>query len=421
MQFRPASSARTGRRVAPSWLAVFCLVPLVGAGCAGRLPAAVSAAEPSPIAAPRTTGSQPSSARPRDALAPRKRGTTSSPLATLGRVPPRYGGDLGSNGLLVAWTGANWEHEEAFGSLLAHATLAGQVVVAIAPGEERWRVRRLVRDFGGEIGSLRFFRAALDTFWIRDFGPHIVRSSPSGEWEVVDLQYADDRPRDDVFPTRFGRRTGVRVSSTTLDLEGGHLLADGAGSCVITDDVLVRNGAGWTQGEVEDELARLFDCAQVLVVPRLRGESTGHVDVMLLLTGPRSALVGHYHGATRPVDTARLDHAAATLRAGGFSVTRVPMPESEHDGVFRTHTNAVVLRDRVLVPVFDADPSAELAALTVFGEAFPERAIVPIPADTLAPLDGLLHCVTVSLPAPLPLRSRPRRARSRRGTRRRAP
>jgi len=192
--------------------------------------------------------------------------------------PPRatlsFPGDLRATRQLLAWNEGNWEHAETFGVLLAEATLDGEVLVAVAPEIVRADVRRLAARHGGLPGAIRFVEADLDTFWVRDFGPLVVRQG--GRHHVVDLPYGDDRHADDALPRVVAEELGLPLIGTGLDMEGGHILSDGAGTCVLTDDVIVRNAlTGWTRSDVVAELRMLFGCARSLFVPALAGRRRG--------------------------------------------------------------------------------------------------------------------------------------------------
>lgn len=301
--------------------------------------------------------------------------------------------------VLLGWEGGNWEHLPFFTTLAQELASSRTRLVLVGTAEDRGEFVQHLEASGVDAARLGAVDAVVDTMWIRDYGPVYVRS-PAGELLVVDLPYHEDRPHDDALPEVLAFARGQRSIATKLPLEGGHLQADGAGRCVITDDAMQRAvvDAGLTPAEVESELRELFGCFHVTWVPALIGEETGHLDMFALLTGPGQILVGEYTPSSDPENAQILDEVARLLTVSGFRVTRVPMPSNEHGLLFRTHTNALIVDDAVFVPIFEHERGTEQRALQVFARAFPGRRIVPIDSSSMITLAGAVHCATRGVP-----------------------
>jgi agmatine deiminase len=143
-------------------------------------------------------------------------------------------------------------------------------------------------------------------------------------------------------------------------------------------------------------LQRHLGCRDLIVLPRLAGEPTGHVDMYATVTGPGEAIVGRYDPEDDPDNAALLDEAAAILRRAHFVVRRVPMP-SNLDGRFRSYTNSLAVNGVVLVPSYDDDAVAERHTLSVFRAAYPGRRILSIDSRAIIELDGAVHCAIMSI------------------------
>lgn len=301
--------------------------------------------------------------------------------------------------VLIGWEQSNWELLDYFTNLALAITEEADLVVV---GEQSDRDELISYLVAAGVPPERIDRidAPLDTMWMRDYGPVYVRAA-DGERVVVDLPYAlGDRTRDDELPATVAaheRRPHLRVK---LPVEGGHIQADGAGRCVLTDDVVVNAALdfGMPLQELQGRLRRTFGCRQIVYVPSLEGEETGHLDVFALVTGPGRILVGRYPRAQDPENAELLDVGAELLEEAGFEVTRIPMPSHRRRYVFRTYTNALILDGAVLVPVYRETARYEAEALRVLAEAFPGRRIVPIEADAPMDLAGAVHCTTRSVP-----------------------
>jgi agmatine deiminase len=259
---------------------------------------------------------------------------------------------------------------------------------------------------GGDLARVRFVELPLDTIWIRDWGPLVVRTRDGGR-RVIDPRYSYGRWQDDAAPTRLAALWGLPVSRPPLTLDGGNLQSDGEGRCLTTEQLLEQNRA---EGRADDETRALLrtwlGCDETVVLPRLVGERTGHLDVYVSVTGPGAVLVGRYDPADDAANAAVVDRAAELLAATGFAVTRVPMP-APTEGVFRTYVNALAVGGAVLVPVYGDDRRFEREALEILARAWPGRRIVPIDSTELIRFFGAVHCMALTVgAAPVPANRR---------------
>ncbi len=313
--------------------------------------------------------------------------------------------------VLFGWHAGNWQYVDFFASYLRQVTPEAKVLIAVEDETERVMLSESLAAQRVDLSRIDFVIHELDSMWIRDYGPLLVRTRDGG-FRVMDLPYHADRVNDDAFPARFALEEQLPIARPPLEMEGGHIQSDGAGRCVITDDVLRRNEVyEHTEEDVRRVLRTFFGCRQVTIVPAMFAEETGHVDVFAYVTGPARIIVGSYTPQQDLVNSRRLNRAARSLREAGFEVTRIPMPDNRHRRVFRTYTNVLVLNGKVLVPTFRQERSHERRALHAFAEAFPDRHVVGVAADGVMGLAGALHCTAMAIPSLRP----PRRvARARR-------
>ncbi len=316
--------------------------------------------------------------------------------------------------VLFGWHPGNWDYVRFFASVLRTVTADAKALIAVESTEEQVLLMESLAGYGVDLSRVDFVMHMLDSMWIRDYGPMLVRTQDGG-YRVIDLPYHADRENDDSYPASFAAHEGLPVSRPALEMEGGHIQSDGAGRCVVTDDVLVRNEVyEYSEADVRRLLRRYFGCQQVTIVPALFGEETGHVDVLAYITGPAHIIVGAYRPEEDLVNSRRLNRAARALRESGFTVTRIPMPSNDHRRIFRTHTNVLVTNHSVLVPVFRRDRHHQHEALQAFARAFPGRRVVGIAADGVMSLAGAVHCTAMAVPAlRAPTRVAVRRARRR--------
>lgn len=296
--------------------------------------------------------------------------------------------------LLLAW-------DDGFEGLQAEmievALAYTDVTVVVDPGVGAASVAHRLAERGLLRPSLALIEQPLDLPWIRDFGPLVVRSS-GGARRVVDARYFQEGPEDSIPGLLAGALQIAQVVDLPLEIEGGNLLSDGRGRCVTAAGYVDADDpvSGLDADEVRRQLRRHLGCREVVIVPPLFGERTGHVDLLVTLTGPGEAMVGRYDIEQDPINALRLDEAAARLVDAGFLVRRVPMPDN-HDDVFRSYTNSIAINGAVLVPVYDDDRRVEAEAFDVFRAAYPDRDLVAIESTEAMELDGALHCLTMTV------------------------
>ncbi len=237
------------------------------------------------------------------------------------------------------------------------------------------------------------------TVWMRDFGP-LATVLETGGHRLIDFRYHDARVADDGLPTRLANYWQLPVSRPQLQIEGGNIQSNGSGTCVVTEYATERNiavyGADFGEEHVKSTLRDYLGCWNTVVVPRLSGEGTGHVDMYVHITGRDTVLVGEYTTEQDQDNAHRTNEGARLLEEAGFTVTRIPMP-TPVGRTFRSYTNALAVNDGVLVPVYPSDLTYEERALEIFRDAYPGRTIVPLAADDVIVDGGAIHCSTMSI------------------------
>lgn len=259
--------------------------------------------------------------------------------------------------------------------------------------------------------------------WVRDHGPLTVLDN--GRPMLLDFTFNAwggkyDSGLDDAIPAAL-HRAGVfgdtPLRRVDFVLEGGALESDGRGTLLTTTSCLLdpRRNAGITRATAETRLRAALGIERVLWLTQghLEGDDTdGHIDTLARFAGPETIV---YQGCDDPADShfaplrAMAEELAALRRADGqpYRLIALPLPRAIHDADGRrlpaTYANFLIVNGAVLLPVY-GDP-ADRAAQSRLAEAFPDRSIVPIDCSALIRQFGSLHCVTMQLPAAVPVRA----------------
>lgn len=254
---------------------------------------------------------------------------------------------------------------------------------------------------------VRLLVTASDDIWVRDYGP-LTCIDAAGQRVMVDAVF-DPPPampfaNDDTFPIRYAAHQGLSCRHLALHLEGGNLWSDGQGTIITTEGLFDRNVL-LRRDDVRQQLLEGLGAKTLIVLPRLRREETGHVDVFVKLATPDTVLVTEPRSV---INGRRLKEVAEALVAGrsaagrSYRVVTLPsMPGYRNWGISRiwpTYTNALTVNHRVVVPTY-GHPDRDAAALAVYRQVMPDHEIIGIDARIAANAGGTVHCLTMQIPA----------------------
>jgi agmatine deiminase len=256
-------------------------------------------------------------------------------------------------------------------------------------------------------GRVRFMVCPVDDIWIRDYGP-IVGYGADGGRIAFDAIY-DHIPtypqtRDDAMPLYWGKHEGIPVYRLNLHTEGGNIWSDGAGTFIMTERIFEANPKLSRDG-LEAYLHQVFDFKKIIYTPRMKYETTGHVDLLLKLASADTVLIsdsGVPHTDELAI-TAEIFRKATNADGQPYNVLKLPTPPLYRNWFFypirRSYTNSLTINGRVLVPVYGLKTDEE--ALRTYEQAMPAYQVVPIDCKVGANGGGAVHCLTKEIPAKL--------------------
>lgn len=355
---------------------------------------------------------------------PRPRGTPPMTTSAL-RFPAEW---EAQSAVLLTWPHAetdwapNLAAAEAAFVAIARAVLAHEsLVVGVHHAALVEPVRARIAPPADQADRLQVTVAPSNDSWVRDHGPLTVVEN--GRPVLLDFTFNAwggkyESALDDAIPAAL-HRAGVfgdtPLRRVDFVLEGGALESDGQGTLLTTTSCLLdpRRNAGITRATAEAHLRADLGIERVLWLTEghLEGDDTdGHIDTLARFANPETIV---YQGCEDPADShfaslqAMAEELSALRRADGqpYRLIALPLPRPMHDGDGRrlpaTYANFLIINGAVLLPVY-GDP-ADAPAQSCLAAAFPDRKIVPIDCAALIRQFGSLHCVTMQLPAAVPV------------------
>ncbi|MBI3267914.1 MAG: agmatine deiminase family protein [Planctomycetes bacterium] len=243
---------------------------------------------------------------------------------------------------------------------------------------------------GLNTASVRYYLAAVDSVWMRDYGPMFTHDS-LGKVVVVDSQYYPGRPNDDQIPYKFARFRGFGYTTLALYYEGGNMMSDGNGRLTFSKDTYAEN-SGKAQSTVNSMMLSKLGGTRISTFKPLINDGTGHIDMYAKFFNSSKVLVsdypaGHYNKAT-------VDWNAAQFAALGYTVVRA-MTAVAHDP-FATYANSVYVNGYAVIPQYGRpEDAAGLAVYTAAGFH-----AVGVDCADLIQYSGAIHCITMGVPKP---------------------
>ncbi len=312
-------------------------------------------------------------------------------------------------GALLTWPipfPGSWKHHAEF---TRHVATGGTALLAVPSAPWQKAVQLYLEQTGVSLENVVFLRIAANDVWVRDYGPSFV-TSKQGDTAVIANPYVPwecpFQKADDQFPIELARQVGIPVYRLPLVLEGGNIVTDGCGTLVMCDSVLHHNPE-ISQARLRELMEAYFGCRQLILLPSLPGEITGHVDMIVKFLDAETVAVASAAPGYRWYDTfeAIADRLSKVQAEGGrtrFRVVRVPVVHTrKSDPRAWSHINALTVNRTVILPRYDLPSDA--VAEQIFAEHLPDRNIVSV--DMREHLVGAVHCQAKEVPAALSVRT----------------
>jgi len=367
-------------------------------------------------------------------------------------------------------------HHEAFKQIVTTAVDHGQVAFIITnvdqgPKTQQAKVELDVANGHSwssrmeESGKIVFAELKEGTstngVWVRDYGPFVLKSvhpnTHGHRLHVLDMKYYRGRDIVDDVPGEFNAWLCSKYGGTGCDMvgapltdfpfEGGNILPNGQGMCLVSDAVKChfeenreacptkspscsffcrfsdeanakRAKQFWlTEDQLRNWFARYLGCTDLVIMKGYPYDGLNHVDMYYAFLAPNVLAIGDFShaGDEHPPHMKRnFEKNLAVLQpyvdAGTLSIERVRMPT--HDGVPhdwpRTFLNGVFFADprggkrTFLMPTFkDGVTSTFNDRANQAKGVFQKHGwnVKSVNMDWYIPRHGALHCITKNIPA----------------------
>ena len=255
----------------------------------------------------------------------------------------------------------------------------------------------------------------IDDSWARDTGPIHVLDGGGGRrvagfrfnsWGAKFLPCGDDA----ALKAAWCALRGERLEPVDMVLEGGAISVDGQGTLITTQQCLMhpnRNPA-MVRAQMETVIGEALGVSTYVWLPyglALDDDTDGHVDNVAAFARPGLVVMQGCSDEDED-DHERMEQnrrwltGASDAQGDAMEVLTVPVlpfVEVNQERLAVPYLNYYVCNAGVVVPVCGHEADADM--LDLIASAYPGRAVVAVPGETLALGGGGPHCITQQIPA----------------------
>lgn len=332
-------------------------------------------------------------------------------------------------GVMLTWphAGGDWRDlleqvERVFLAVAVAIAKREALLVNCADRAQADRVGARLLAAGAPARHLYLAVTPSDDTWARDHGPLTVYDN--GRPRLLDFRFNGwggkyPAERDNAISRRLateGWFGDCPMESVDLVLEGGSIDSDGEGTLLTTAACLLhpQRNPDLLRPDIEARFTTMFGAARVLWLEHgcVEGDDTdGHIDMLARFADPRTLVYQSCdesgYSCYRSLKAMEQElRALRDSRNHPYRLVPLPWPQPKYDSdrqrMPASYANFLLLNGAVLMPTYRDD--ADVEAARVLQGCFPDRELIGIDCLPLIRQHGSLHCLTMQLPADVPLR-----------------
>ena len=221
--------------------------------------------------------------------------------------------------------------------------------------------------------------------WLRDFMP--VRT---GSGKLVSFRYEPSYLKNDPdlrtdFRKDLAPQLGLPVTYSHINLDGGNVVFSPSGERILISDRVFSENPECPPAALVRELSELLE-AEVLIIPSLKSDMTGHADGMTQFLDDRTVL------CNRPLSSCGFEQQVKrAVQDCGLDAVDFPFVPTGGVSAVGCYLNYLETERVVFLPVFgiEQDAEAETSARQLFS-----KEIVPVNIREIARQGGCLNCIS---------------------------
>lgn len=226
--------------------------------------------------------------------------------------------------------------------------------------------------------------------WARDYMPIQVDTEQFIQFRYEPVYLKNDLKLQSV-PQNVLTENFIQARYSNINLDGGNVVK-WTDKVIVTDRIFSEN-SNWKPTCLINELEHLFR-AQVLIIPSIKGDLTGHADGHVRFINKDTLLVNSLDNELKYWR----DGFLKTIKQHGLNYVEIPWTEhvdKKHKyHALGVYVNYLELEDVIVFPIFEIEGNKDDQAMKVMKQLFPNKAIEPININKIALEGGLLNCIS---------------------------
>ena len=221
--------------------------------------------------------------------------------------------------------------------------------------------------------------------WLRDFMP--VRT---GSGKLVSFRYEPFYLKNDPdlrtdFRKDLAPQLGLPVTYSHINLDGGNVVFSLSGARVLISDRVFSENPEYPSAALVRELSELLE-AEVIVLPSLKSDMTGHADGMARFLNDRTVL------CNRPLSSCGFEQKVKrSVQDYGLDTVDFPFVPTGGVSAVGCYLNYLETERVVFLPVFGIEQDGE--AVSAAERLFP-KPVIPVMIPHIAAEGGCLNCIS---------------------------
>jgi agmatine/peptidylarginine deiminase len=299
-------------------------------------------------------------------------------------------------GVFVTWIYSQSSYRPIFREIVREVAEVCKCYV-IASSSDTTSIKSYLTSNGVPLDSVVFYVWPYNSIWMRDYGPWFMRKQDNSEG-MVDFIYNRPRPLDDTISRCISYRWQIPFYNSPLTHAGGNFMTDGLGTG-FASTLIYQENSSFTARQIDSFMRIYSGLDQLVIVPRINIEYTGHIDLWTKILNDTLVMVGSYaqgHSNYSMLNSNADSISRCKNREGiNYRIVRIPMPWSTSDAP-PTYLNSLFVNNKVLVPTWSL-PEDD-TGLAVYQHALPGYEVVGINCAAMSGSGGAIHCITMQIP-----------------------
>jgi len=227
--------------------------------------------------------------------------------------------------------------------------------------------------------------------WCRDFMPVQI-----GQGRFVQFRYEPSYlvgyEAHRTNPEEVSEARQCQPVLSDINLDGGNIV-NCFDRAIVTDRIFDENPGFTSKTKLVSAIEKLLE-AEVIVIPQINSDLTGHADGMVRFVG-RDTLLGNHRDHEYKYWTKGINRV---LKAYGIQYIDIPFGyyhiKGHSDHAIGCYVNYLEVGNLMVVPIFGYEPVKDEAVVKLFHEIFPDRIIESVNYNEVGLEGGLLNCST---------------------------